>query len=392
MISGTSVFWFGTAQLIGWGISYYLIGVFGEAMAADLGQSMSVVHGGFSLALMVMGVVSGPAGRLIDRVGGRPVLVAGAILTALGCAGLALAHGIVLHYAAWACLGLAMRLSLYDAAFAALARLLGPAARKPIAQITLLGGLASTVFWPIGHGLADQFGWRGAVWAYAGFALLTIPMQLALPAGRWQPPVDAETRTEGGNARHSRLAAFLFVATVTLAGFLNSGMSAHMITVMTGLGLAAATAIWVASLRGIGQSLARLGEVVSAGRFDPFDLNLIATLMLPVCFAAALFSGQWLAAAILFNFLYGAGNGILTITRGTLPLMLFDPRSYGTTVGRLLVPSFFLSAIAPLAYALVIEHFGVAAVLWLSFALGLGILAAAVTLRLRFRNQRRNPG
>jgi predicted MFS family arabinose efflux permease len=380
------------AQLIGWGISYYLIGVFGEAMAADLGHGMSVVHGGFSLALMVMGVASGPAGRLIDRFGGRPMLVAGAVLTAVGCAGLALAHGLVLHYAAWACLGLAMRLSLYDAAFAALARLLGPAARKPIAQITLLGGLASTVFWPIGHGLAEAFGWRGAVWSYAGFALATIPMHLALPAGRWQPASPAESQTAGNGGRHSPLAALLFVATVTLAGFLNSGMSAHMITVMTGLGLAAATAIWIASLRGIGQSLARLGEVLSAGRFDPFDLNLAATLMLPVCFVAALLSGQWLAAAITFNFLYGAGNGILTITRGTLPLLLFDPRNYGTTVGRLLVPSFFLSAVAPLAYALVIEHFGVAAVLWLSLALGLGILAAAVVLRLRFAQKPRSPG
>ncbi|MGQ3030627.1 MAG: MFS transporter [Ferrovibrionaceae bacterium] len=154
MVSGGRVFWFGMAQLIGWGISYYLIGVFGEAMAADLGHGMSVVHGGFSLALMVMGVASGPAGRLIDRFGGRPMLVAGAVLTAIGCAGLALAHGLVLHYAAWACLGLAMRLSLYDAAFAALARLLGPAARKPIAQITLLGGLPrpcsgrSAMGWP----------------------------------------------------------------------------------------------------------------------------------------------------------------------------------------------------------------------------------------------------
>lgn len=389
-ISGIRVFWFGLAQLVGWGITYYLIGVFGEAMAADLGWSMSVVHGGFSLALMVMGVASGPAGRLIDRIGGRPVLVAGAGLTALGCAGLALAHGIVLHYAAWACLGLAMRLSLYDAAFAALVRLLGPAARRPIAQITLLGGLASTVFWPVGHLLADGFGWRGAVWVYAGFALATIPLYLALPAGRWQAPAETEAKAASSDGRHHPLAAFLFVAIMTFASFLNSGMSAHMITVMTGLGLAASTAIWISSLRGVGQSLARLGEVVSGGRFDPFDLNLVATTMLPLCFAAALFSGQWLPAAILFNFLYGAGNGILTITRGTLPLVLFDPRSYGTTVGRLLVPSFFLAAIAPLAYALVIEHFGVAAVLYLSLALGLGILAAALALRLRFGQNRRN--
>lgn len=391
MISGARVFCFGLAQLVGWGITYYLIGVLGEPMAADLGWSISVVHGGFSVALMVMGLASGLAGRLIDRIGGRPVLVGGAVLTALGCAGLASAHGVVLHYAAWACLGLAMRLSLYDAAFAALARLLGPAARRPIAQITLLGGLASTVFWPVGHLLADAAGWRGALWAYAGFALLTIPLHLALPPGRWQHPAESEARpAAAGDGGQHPLAALLFVAIVTLTSFLNSGLSAHMITIMTGLGLAAATAIWVASLRGVGQSLARLGEVMSGGRVNPFDLNLAATVMLPISFVAALFSGQWLAAAILFNVFYGAGNGLLTITRGTLPLMLFDPRHYGATVGRLLAPSFFLAAIAPLAYALVIEHFGVAAVMLLSLALGLAILAASLVLRLRFGPEGRN--
>jgi len=391
LISGVRVFWFGMAQLVGWGITYYLIGVFGEAMSAEPGSSMAIVHGGFSVALLVMGLASGPVGRLIDRAGGRPVLVAGAVLTALGCAGLALAREVVGQYAAWACLGLAMRLSLYDAAFAALARLAGPAARRPMAQITLLGGLASTVFWPIGHLLVETLGWRGAAWAYAAFALATIPMHLALPAGHWQPP--AATPASPGDAAPARrddpLAAFLFAAIATLASFLNSGMSAHMITVMTGLGMAVSAAIWVSSLRGIGQSLARLAEVISGGRFDPFDLNLAATAMLPLCFLAGLFSGQMLAAAILFNFLYGAGNGILTITRGTLPLVLFDPRHYGAIAGRLLAPSFFFAAVAPLAYALVIERFGAGMAMYLSLALGFAILAASLVLRLRFGQNRR---
>ena len=89
-------------------------------------------------------------------------------------------------------------------------------------------------------------------------------------------------------------------------------------------------------------------------------------------------------AAIAFAFLYGAGNGLLTITRGTLPLVLFDPRTYGALVGRLLVPSFFLSAAAPLVYAVVIERFGDTAALAMSLGIALVIVAAGIVLYTRF--------
>src|SRR3546814_4453972 len=128
-----------------------------------------------------MGASSPMIGRAIDRHGGRPVMAAGSLLTALGCAGIALSDGAAAYYAAWLCLGLAMRMTLYDAAFAALARIGGPQAKRPISQITLLGGLASTAFWPIGHFLAESFGWRAALLVYAGFALLTLPLHLAIP-------------------------------------------------------------------------------------------------------------------------------------------------------------------------------------------------------------------
>ena len=142
-----------------------------------------------------------------------------------------------------------------------------------------------------------------------------------------------------------------------------------MIGMLTGLGLAASAAVWIASLRGIGQSLARLAQVLFGGRLRPLDLNLAAALVLAASLVAGFASGWFLAAAVAFAFFYGAGNGILTITRGTLPLVLFDHRTYGAFVGKLLVPSFLLAAVAPFAYAAVIEAFGVDAGLWLSIAL-----------------------
>lgn len=402
-ITRALVNWLGLSQLVCWGISYYLIGGFGDLIVADLGWSRSLVYGGFSTSLVVMSLVSQPIGRAIDRHGGRPVMVAGSLLIALGCVLLSLAHAVPVYYAAWLILGLAMRLSLYEAAFAALARIGGPQARRPISQITLLGGISSTVFWPIGNELATLFGWRGAVLAYAGIALATIPLHLAIPRTRYldaaspaEPGdrgaetqnVAAESTSAGAGVptrgRDRLFAAFLYAASAALANVLNSGMSSHMIGIFTGLGLASGVAVSVATLRGIGQSAARLGEILFGRRLDPLDLNLGATLLLPICFAASLFAGSSLLAAILFALLYGAGNGLMTITRGTLPLVLFEPRDYGAVVGKLLAPSFLLSAAAPLAYASAIERFGERPALLLSLALALAVVACAAALRLRF--------
>jgi hypothetical protein len=142
-------------------------------------------------------------------------------------------------------------------------------------------------------------------------------------------------------------------------------------------------------LRGIGQSSARLCEVLFGGRLHPLTLNLLAAAALPLCFAAGLFRGQLIVAAIVFALIYGAGNGILTITRGTLPLVLFDHTTYGALVGRLLVPSFLLAASAPLGFALAIERVGEAGALALSIVIALTTLAAAVVLKLRFDIARR---
>ncbi|MCK0206608.1 MFS transporter [Starkeya koreensis] len=392
MISHRAVFCLALAQLIAWGTTYYLIGVFGAEIGAEFGWSRDVVYGGFAAALAVMGLTSTPIGRLIDRHGGHRIMVAGAFVTALGCVLLAACWNLASYYTAWLALGLAMRLTLYDAAFAALARIAGTKAARPISQITLLGGLASTVFWPVGHELAQAFGWRGAVLCYAGFALLTVPLYLALPTARSPasptPAGSLDTAAPAVDPRRLALLGGLYALIVAVANFLNAGLSSHLIGMLGGLGVAAATAVWISTLRGIGQSLARLAEVLSGGRISPLMLNLIATATLPLAFAAGLASGVSLAAAAAFAFLYGAGNGVLTITRGTLPLVLFDPRSYGVVVGRLIAPSFLVSAAAPVVFALVGERSGAAGEL----ALCLGLAALAFAAALALRALARRPG
>lgn len=383
MISRWTVLLIGVSQMTCWGVSYYLIGALGPAMVAELGWRPAVVYGGFSAALVTMSLASPGVGRAIDRFGGRPVMALGSCLCAGGCLLLAHAHAWPAYYAAWLVLGLAMRMTLYDAAFAALARLCGPLARRPIGQITLLGGLASTTFWPIGHALGDSFGWRGAATAYAGFALATLAIHLTIPAGRHAPAPAAPTAAPpAAPPRRAETApALLFAAMVALTAFASSGTFAHLIGVLGGLGLDAPSAVWIAALPGIGQSAARLAEILFGARLHPRNLAVLAAGLVPAAFALGQFSGRALAVGAAFALLYGAGNGLLTIVRGTLPLVLFDPRAYGATAGRLVAPSFLLAASGPLVYAVVIDRFGDAAALTLSMAVGCGILAAALGLR-----------
>lgn len=387
MIAPRAIVCLGLTQLVGWGVTYYLIGALGPAMQADLGWSAAVVYGGFSAAIVTMAMLSPLAGMAVDRWGGHRVMPAGAVIAALGCAALAAAHGLALYYLAWIVLGVGMRLCLYDAAFASLARAAGPTARRPMSQITLFGGLASTVMWPAGHALSGWLGWRGAVLAYGALALATLPLYLALPRTRYAAPAGAKDRAAAGLTRspaERRMAGVLYATIAMLTNFLAAGNAAHLIALLSGLGLAAAAAVSVAALWGVGQFAARLADVALGSRLHPLTLTLAVGAMLPLCFLLALLSGGNLYASAAYALLYGACNGLMTITRGTLPLALFDFRSYGSLVGALLIPSFLLTATAPVAYAYLIAGYGARGAMAMSVGLAAAICAAALALRWKF--------
>ncbi len=387
MIALRAIVCLGLTQLVGWGVTFYLIGALGPDMVADLGWNAATVYGGFSAAIVVMALVSPLAGRAVDLWGGHRVMPAGAVLAAAGCATLAATHGVVAYFTAWMLLGVGMRLCLYDAAFASLARAAGPAARRPMSQITLFGGLASTVMWPVGHALSGWLGWRGAVLAYGALALATLPLYLALPRARYAACLKDAGQASTGLARNKaerRLAGVLYAAIAMLTNFLAAGNAAHLIALLSGLGLAGAMAVNIAALWGVGQFASRLADVALGSRLHPLTLTLAVAALLPLCFGLALFAGGSVAALAAYALLYGACNGLMTITRGTLPLALFDFRSYGALVGALLVPSFLLTAAAPVAYAYVVAQHGARAAMGLSAGLATAILAAALALRWRF--------
>ena len=387
MIAARAVVCLGLTQLVNWGVTFYLIGAFGPAMTADLGWNAAVVHGGFSAAIVTMALMSPLAGRAVDRWGGHRVMPAGVLVAAAGCVLLAAAHTLPSYYAAWLLLGVGMRLCLYDAAFASLARVAGPTARRAMSQITLFGGLASTVMWPAGHALSGWLGWRGAVLVYAALAVATLPLYLTLPRHRYAAPAAVANHAGAGltrNASDRRVAGTLYAVIAMLTNFLAAGNAAHLIALMIGMGVASSAAASVAALWGLGQFAARMADVTLGARLHPLTLTWGVTALMPLCFVLACLSDGNLYAIAAYALLYGACNGLLTITRGTLPLALFDFRSYGSLVGALLIPSFLLTATAPVAYAFLIETQGARAAMAMSAALASAIAAAAFLLRRRF--------
>ena len=348
----------GITQIIGWGTTYYALGALSQDIAAATGWSTTLIFGAFSASLMVSGVLSTWAGRLIDRVGGRKVMVAGSLLSAAGLALIGAFPHPVTYVAGWLVLGLAMRLATYDAAFASLTQITPKGARRAISYLSLFGGLASTVFWPVSHNLSLSIGWNHALLAYAVLHLVVcLPIHWAVLREAKGDPVQDEANLLTEPALPATLksrALLLFAAALALNGIVFSAISAHAVPLFGALGFAGDQAVLVAALIGPSQVASRMGEIMMGRRISPIQLGLLAFGLLPV--AIALFAGlgfSW-TAAIVFAVLYGASNGLVTIAKGAVPLHLFGPRGYGEVLGVISAPNLVLNAAAPLLFALLL--------------------------------------
>ena len=382
----------GSAQTLAWASSYYLPAMLAAPMASELGVTTATVFAAFSLALVVSALLGPLAGRAIDRWGGRPVLLGTNLVFAAGLALLAVAQGPLGLFTAWVMIGMAMGCGLYEAAFSALVRLYGPDSRNAITGITLIAGFASTVGWPLTTLLEVQLGWRGACLSWAALHLLVgLPLNAALPgiaAARWQPASAAATpgRPElpatppGPQAASTRHAAVLLASTFAIVWFVSTAMAAHLPRLLQACGVGLATAVAMGALVGPAQVAGRLLEFGLLRCLHPLLSARLAALAHPVGALALLLAGAPLAP--LFAVLHGAGNGILTIAKGTLPLALFGPAGYGARQGLLMVPSRFAQALAPVLFGLCLDRWGAGA-LWVST--GLGLTASALLMLLRHR-------
>ncbi len=361
----------GTTQTLAWASSYYLPAILAGPIAAGLSVSKSLFFALFSASLLLQAALGPAIGQAIDRRGGRGVLMLSNLVLAVGLVWLGLAWGPIGLAGAWIVLGFGMAMGLYDPAFAALTALYGREARSAITGITLIAGFASTVGWPLSAWLNDSFGWRGACFGWAALNLL-----VCLPINRFLIPRPSTSISTA--ATHSAAPApangmivlgFVFGA----VGFVTGAMAAHLPHLLVMAGASTTAAITAAALMGPAQVIARLFEFGVLKRLHPLVSTRIALLLHPL--GAALLGILGTPAAAGFAMLHGGGNGLLTISRGTLPLALYGPEGYGRRVGIIVAPARVTTAAAPLLFGLLTNRIGLHA-WWVSAALSLAALAA----------------
>lgn len=382
----------GTAQTLAWASSYYLPAMLAQPMARTLGIEAPDVFAAFSVALIVSALVGPQAGRLIDQRGGRPVLAATSLLFAAGLALMACSTGFAGLLLAWVVMGVAMGSGLYEAAFATLVRLHRQESRHMITGITLIAGFASTVGWPLSAWVTTQWGWREACWTWAALHLLLgLPLNLSLPRGdaaaAAAPQADrADPREPGGGEGRPALGPVLALSFVfATTWFTSTAMAAHFPRLLQSFGIGVAAAVAIAALIGPAQVAARLFEFGFLRRVHPLLSARLATLTHPLGAVGLLLFGAPAGAA--FGVLHGAGNGVLTIAKGTLPLVIFGAQGYGHRQGVLMLPARIAQAFAPWLFGIALDRWQGQA-LWLTSALG---LLAFGTLMLLGRMPERQP-
>jgi predicted MFS family arabinose efflux permease len=314
-------------------------------------------------------------------------MVIGLALIAAGLTIIAFATAPWIYLAGWLLLGPAMRMSLYDAAFAALVQAVPSRGRRAISLLTLFGGLASTVFWPIGYWLDASYGWRMTLLIFAGLNLL-----VAAPLTWWglahrEPEGMAPASSAAGKqnpdldrppllGRDRAVAIGLFGVVLAANSFAFGALSAHLVSVLHATGLALGAAVALASLKGVAQVAGRVWELYFAQGLSAVALGRLAIALLPVSFVVLMLGGASYETALTFTLLLGVSNGLVTIVRGAVPLALFGREGYGTMLGLLATPQLMMNAVAPFAFAAVVEALGAPAGLWVLLAAALVSIGA----------------
>lgn len=386
---GRATLGLGVTQIIGWGTTFLMPSVLGHAIGNDLGMASELVFGGITMMYVVSALFSPRIGRLMDRTGSRLVMTVGSLVYALSLAVLAFCQGPVVYLLAWAGIGFASTLALNNPASIALAQVAGPRARQAIAMLAIIGGFASTVFWPLGGALAVLVGWRGTVLIYAAMhALICAPIHFfTLPRKPPAVPQAAAAPAAGGGLpAEERPHAFLLLnITLSFGAFVFTGFILHVIDILRGLGHPPASALFLASLIGPSQVGIRIIELAFGHRYSFMASAVMGSAMLPLGLGLMLIDGSSSAIALVCILAYGISNGLKAVQRATLPLALFGRGQFGAYMGRLALPQGVLSAAAPTVLAAILDRLGAQGALWVTFAFGTISFAAMVLLARRSR-------
>ena len=374
----------GFTQIVGWGTTFLMPAVLGRHIQESLGLASEVIFAGITVMFGVGSLLAPQVGRLIDRTGARTLMASGSALYAVSLAALAFSQGLVSYLLCWAAMGIASTLALSTPSSIAIAQVAGPGARRAIAMLAIIGGFASTVFWPLSGALDVAVGWRGTLLVYAAihlFACLPVHL-LVLPA---QPPAHhlaaAANPAASGVPSEVRSRAFLLLSiTLSSGAFVFTGAMVHMIELMRGLGHPAASAVFLASLIGPSQVTVRVFELLFGHRYSIMNSAVFGSAMLVVGLAVAMIDGGNFVMALVCIVSYGIANGLKAVQRATLPLALFGRAQFGAYMGRLALPQGIVSAVSPPIMAAVLSKFGTPTALWLTFCVAMVSLVAMILL------------
>lgn len=387
----------GVTQVFGYGALYYAFTVLAPRITASFGWAPEWTYGGFAVGLFLGGAVAPVTGSLIDRYGTRLVMTAGSALAGLALLALAEARGMVGYVLAMVALQAVTTAVFYDAAFAALTQARGSQARRAISQLTLIGGFASTLFWPLTSSLLAILDWRGVYRLYGlSQILVCMPLHFVFLPGRVKRPVVAPAAHAASPVPqepevtyltgYARRRAFLLLALAfSLQGFVVSAMAVHMLALLEGFGLSAAVAVGLGAMLGPSQVAGRLAEMLFGRAVSPITTAWVSAWLMPLGLVLLLIGGSLPVAAGLFAIAFGISMGLSSIVRGTVPLQLFGPVGFGATMGKLSAPGLVIKAAAPLVFAVSLQRGGVMVSTLLLIAVS---ALAAIALVLLARSRR----
>jgi len=360
----------GVTQIVGYGTLMYAYAVLLPLMATDLGLSLSTVFGILSLGLFFGGLSAPVAGILVDRFGGRWVMTIGSVVAGLSLMSLSLVTG---QYGLLVAILLAEGAGmfvLYNVAFASVTRLdIDVPAQRSISIITLFGGVASTIFWPLTLAISERAGWQ-TTWVVWGLTMLVVcvPIHWLVLSGPAKDPAAPKAHSVQdwpeltGPAR--RRGMLWMVISFIFSGYLMGAVMTLWVTNVQDLGHSIAAAAFAGAVIGPFKTVGRAFEMLISRNMYPLITYALAMGLMLSGFIVLLAFGFTYPGVIIAAALYGMGDGIKTIARGTLPLALFGEKGYGARLGWISFVQMGVNASAPFVFALVSETYGG----WWSFA------------------------
>ncbi len=359
----------GIAQILLWGGSYFILSVLAEPIMKDTGWSYQMVYGSLSLSLLISGLLLPRIGKIIGSDGKNIILPYAGVVMALGLIVLGLSEHFLVFIAGWTIIGVAMGMGLYDALFASLGKSYGKATGKVIVQVTLISSLAPTISWSLVSLLLSNYGWRVACFLYAAILLVAIfPIhKFALPAAESKAAKQLQQKNKkGGSDEAFRSKIFyLLLTNFTVGAVLTTGVIIHLIDILLDKNMAMATVVGVVAFLGPSQAGVRVLELLFS-KNEPVRTAIVSAVVTLSGIMLFLLDPKVAVPGVI---LFGMGNGMRSILRGTLPLAIFGQENYAVAMGKLARMPLIAQALTPLMSGFLIQQFSISVFLYAFCAL-----------------------